>query len=49
MDNWLEQVAWTSEGLVPVIAQEASTGKVLMVAWMNREALRLTKETGNAV
>ena len=49
MDNWLEQVAWTSEGLVPVIAQEASTGKVLMFAWMNREALRLTKETGNAV
>ena len=49
MDNWLEQVEWTSEGLVPVIAQEASTGKVLMVAWMNREALRLTKETGNAV
>ena len=49
MDNWLDQVAWTAEGLVPVIAQEASTGKVLMFAWMNREALSLTKETGNAV
>ncbi len=47
--NWLDQVAWTSEGLVPAIAQEAATGKVLMFAWMNREALRLTKETGNAV
>jgi phosphoribosyl-AMP cyclohydrolase len=47
--NWLDQVAWTSEGLVPAIAQEAATGKVLMFAWMNRDALRLTKETGNAV
>ena len=49
MENWLEQIAWTPEGLLPVIAQEAATGKVLMFAWMNREALRLTKETGNAV
>lgn len=49
MDNWLEQVAWTSEGLVPVIAQEASTGKVLMFAWMNREALEKTAELGRAV
>ena len=49
MENWLEQIAWTPEGLLPVIAQEAGSGKVLMFAWMNREALRLTKETGNAV
>jgi phosphoribosyl-AMP cyclohydrolase len=49
MDNWLDQVAWTAEGLVPAIAQEASTGKVLMFAWMNRESLRLTRETGTAV
>ncbi len=48
-DDWLNQVAWTAEGLVPAIAQEAATGKVLMFAWMNREALRLTKETGSAV
>ena len=47
--DWLDEVSWTSEGLVPAIAQEAATGKVLMFAWMNREALRLTKETGNAV
>lgn len=46
---WLDKVQWTSEGLVPVIAQEAGTGKVLMFAWMNREALRLTNETGHAV
>ena len=49
MENWLDQVAWTTEGLVPAIAQEAGTGKVLMFAWMNRDALRLTQETGNAV
>jgi phosphoribosyl-AMP cyclohydrolase len=49
MDNWLDRVAWTVEGLVPVIAQEAATGKVLMFAWMNRESLRLTRETGKAV
>lgn len=49
MENWLDQVAWTAEGLVPVIAQEAATGKVLMFAWMNRESLRLTQETGKAV
>ena len=49
MENWLDQVAWTTEGLVPAIAQEAGTGKVLMFAWMNRDALSLTQETGNAV
>jgi phosphoribosyl-AMP cyclohydrolase len=48
-DTWLNKVNWTEEGLVPVIAQEAETGKVLMFAWMNREALKLTAETGEAV
>ncbi len=47
--SWLDQVAWTDEGLVPVIAQEQATGKILMFAWMNREALQLTRETGHAV
>lgn len=47
--SWLDQVAWTEEGLVPVIAQEKDTGKILMFAWMNREALQLTRETGHAV
>ncbi len=46
---WLEKVRWTADGLVPVIAQEAGTGDVLMFAWMDREALRLTAETGQAV
>jgi len=47
--DWLEEVKWDERGLVPVIAQEHGTGKVLMVAWMNRDALRLTRESGHAV
>lgn len=47
--NWLDEVRWTSDGLVPVIAQEAGTGKILMFAFMNREALQLTVESGQAV
>jgi phosphoribosyl-AMP cyclohydrolase len=46
--SWLDEVSWT-DGLVPVIAQELGTGKVLMFAFMNREALRLTVDTGHAV
>ncbi len=49
MANWLDQVKWNSEGLLPVIAQEANSGEVLMMAWMNREALELTREKGRAV
>jgi len=48
-EPWLDQVKWTSDGLVPAVTQDAASGKVLMVAWMNREALRLTAETGTAV
>ncbi len=48
-ESWLNKVNWTHEGLVPVIAQEVGTGKVLMFAWMDREALKLTVETGQAV
>jgi phosphoribosyl-AMP cyclohydrolase len=47
--DWLDEVRWTAEGLVPVIAQEAGTGQVLMAAWMNREALELTVAEGYAV
>ncbi len=49
MSAWLEEVRWTPEGLVPAIAQEAGTGQILMVAWMNREALELTVREGHAV
>ncbi|WBY03504.1 phosphoribosyl-AMP cyclohydrolase [Ramlibacter tataouinensis] len=47
--DWLDQVKWDAAGLVPVIAQEQATGDVLMVAWMNREALQKTAELGRAV
>ncbi|WP_119157300.1 phosphoribosyl-AMP cyclohydrolase [Caldimonas tepidiphila] len=47
--NWLDEVSWDERGLVPVIAQETGSGDVLMVAWMNREALALTAERGEAV
>lgn len=46
---WLDEVQWTADGLAPVITQEQSSGQVLMLAWMNREALALTAETGYAV
>jgi len=48
-ENWLNKVNWADNGLVPAIAQEAGSGKVLMVGWMNRDALRATMETGEAV
>jgi phosphoribosyl-AMP cyclohydrolase len=47
--DWLDQVAWNADGLVPVIAQEQGSGDVLMFAWMNREALALTAQTQRAV
>ena len=48
-DRWLREINWSQDGLVPVIAQEEGTGRVLMVAWMNREALKETAESGTAV
>jgi phosphoribosyl-AMP cyclohydrolase len=48
-ESWLDAVEWNEAGLVPVIAQEAGSGKVLMVAWMNREALDLTARERRAV
>lgn len=48
MTRWLNEITWDDQGLVPVIAQDAESGEVLMFAWMNREALRLTVETGIA-
>ena len=46
--SWLDDIKWT-DGLVPVIAQEVGTNQVLMFAFMNRESLQLTVETGYAV
>jgi len=47
--EWLDKVKWDERGLIPVIAQEAFTNRVLMFAWMNRESLQLTVDTGEAV
>ncbi len=46
---WLDEILWTEPGLVPAIAQDAATGRVLMFAWMNRESLELTVKSGEAV
>lgn len=47
--DWLNSIRWTEDGLVPAIAQDAETGDILMMAWMNAESLRLSAEEGHAV
>ncbi|MCA1977938.1 MAG: phosphoribosyl-AMP cyclohydrolase [Thiobacillus sp.] len=47
--GWLDAVKWDAQGLVPAIAQDAATGDILMVAWMNREALAETARTMRGV
>ena len=49
MKTYLDEIAWNSAGLAPAIAQDADTGLILMVAWMNREALALTVNENRAV
>ena len=49
INNWLSKINWAEDGLIPAIAQEAGSGKILMVAWMNREALQLTVEKREAI
>ena len=46
---WQDEIRWTADGLVPVIAQQADSGKILMFAWMNPESLALTVVEGYAV
>ena len=46
--DWIEQVKWADDGLVAAVAQDAASGKVLTVAWMNRTALERTADTGEA-
>ena len=48
-EDWLDEINWTADGLVPAIAQDAGDGRILMMAWMNREALQLTARDGTAV
>jgi phosphoribosyl-AMP cyclohydrolase len=47
--TWLDEIRWTSDGLIPVIAQQTGSGRVVMFAWMNRESLALTVQEGYAV
>ncbi|AFK61234.1 phosphoribosyl-AMP cyclohydrolase [Advenella kashmirensis WT001] len=47
--NWIDEVVFDADGLVPAIAQDWQSGRILMVAWMNRESLLETAQTGRAV
>jgi phosphoribosyl-AMP cyclohydrolase len=47
--SWLDEVPWNEHGLIAAVAQDAASGRVLTVAWMNREALKQTAEKGEAV
>ncbi len=49
MNAWLDRIQWTTDGLVPAIAQDADSGRVLMMAWMNPESLQRTVACGEAV
>ncbi len=49
MSNWTDKVNWNEQGLVPVVVQDVASGQVLMHAWMNREALQQTHDSGKAV
>jgi phosphoribosyl-AMP cyclohydrolase len=49
MTDWLDGLKWNGDGLMPAIAQDRDSGEVLMLAWMNREALQLSMEQGRAV
>lgn len=48
-DSWLDQIKWDKDGLVPAIAQDHQSGRILMMAWMNREALQLTFSEQRAI
>jgi len=48
-EAWLDEIEWNDQGLVPAIAQDAASGRVLTLAWMNREALAETARSGRAV
>ena len=49
MTEWFEQLRWNEQGLVPAVAQDAASGRILTVAWMNQEALKQTFATMQAV
>ena len=49
MTEWLNEIPWNEQGLIPVVTQDAASGRVLTVAWMNRQALAETAQSGEAV
>lgn len=49
MNDWLDEIRWNEDGLVPAIAQDHQTGRILMMAWMNRESLALTAAENRAI
>lgn len=49
LPDWLKDIRWTEDGLIPAIAQDAASGDILMMAWMNAESLQLTAHEGQAV
>ena len=49
MESWLSEVRWNDQGLVPCVVEDSGSGRPLMLAWMNREALELTAREGRAV
>lgn len=49
MSDWLDAIKWDADGLIPAIAQDHKTQRVLMMAWMNRESLQLTVNEGRAI
>ena len=49
MTDFLDDITWNEDGLLPAVAQDAITGRILMVAWMNRESLSLTAKEQRAV
>ena len=49
MNDWLDEIHWNEDGLVPAIAQDHQTGRILMMAWMNRESLTLTVNEQRAI
>ena len=48
-NDWLDSIHWDADGLVPAIAQDVHTQRILMMAWMNREALQLTVQEGRGI
>jgi phosphoribosyl-AMP cyclohydrolase len=49
MSDWLSQIQWNEQGLIPVIAQDVNTHQVLMLAWMNQLSLSMTIDKGEAI